>query len=418
MRLLLKKLSGAWPIALIIITAAWLVVACGQRNDHVRSYVGLTISEASIHEHVEQRMEELGIPGLSMAIVNGGEVVYSANHGDADVAAGLPVTDQTIFEGASLSKPVFAHFVMTFVEEGVLDLDRPLAEYLKHPDVGNDKRAELITARMVLSHRAGFPNWRDGAIDGPLPINFEPDTGFEYSGEGYQYLAMVLREITNTDWAGLEELFQRRIAEPLGLVRTVFIQTEETRRNKAEPYDEAANWIDWRNNPLNKAQEDVFVAPASIHSDAADFSRWMIGVMNRELLISESYDELFTVHSSAPSDDLGLSYTLGFYKPHLPFTDVYGHGGNNDGFTSFFMLDAEDDWAFVVFTNSEYGERFGEELFIYLLAGPNITKIGATIVSVLALGLSAIVLVIRAVRRYRRTADQTFRFQAPPIAGA
>ena len=67
---------------------------------------------------------------------------------------------------------------------------------------------------MVLSHQGGFPNWREDEADGQLRLHFDPGTGYRYSGEGYQYLALVLREITRTDWAGLEDIFQERVAEP------------------------------------------------------------------------------------------------------------------------------------------------------------------------------------------------------------
>ena len=91
---------------------------------------------------------------------------------------------------------------------------------------------------MVLSHRSGFPNWRRDEADGNLKIKFEPGTQYLYSGEGYQYLAMVLRHIEGTDWTGLEAAFQKRVAKPLGLENTVFIQTPYTKKNKAQPYNE------------------------------------------------------------------------------------------------------------------------------------------------------------------------------------
>ncbi|MEM7324217.1 MAG: serine hydrolase domain-containing protein, partial [Actinomycetota bacterium] len=95
---------------LLVASVCWLFAACVPRDGHVRSYVGITIPTESISDHVAGRMDELGIPGLSLAIVNDGEVRYAETFGYADVATGEPVTDETIFEGASLSKPVFAMF--------------------------------------------------------------------------------------------------------------------------------------------------------------------------------------------------------------------------------------------------------------------------------------------------------------------
>ena len=163
-------------------------------------------------------MEKLKIPGLSVAVINDGKVVYEKTMGYANVEEELPITAETIFEGASLSKSVFAFFVMTYVEEGKLSLDKPLYEYMPYAYSDHDDRYKKITARMVLSHHfPGFPNWRRDEADGKLKIKFEPGTQYLYSGEGYQYLAMVLRKIEGADWNSLETAFQERVAKPLGL---------------------------------------------------------------------------------------------------------------------------------------------------------------------------------------------------------
>jgi len=375
-----------WSMSVLAVgSALWLLFAFVPRPGTVRTYLGPTMSEDDLGRHIEQRRQELGIPGLTVAIINGGSVVFTDTFGHADVAAGLPVTDRTIFEAASLSKPMFAHFVMTFVEDGSLDLDRPLVEYLPHPEV-TDPRGDTVTARMVLSHQAGFPNWRDGGQSATLPIAFEPGTDFEYSGEGYQYLARVLAEVAGTDWAGLDRLFQERIAEPLGLSDTTFVAGTETLLRKAEPYDETGTRIEDSTNPAASGsgadisvEDGTFVAGASVHTTAADFATWMIAVADRQLLGPAAYDELLAPHASPPDEGLPLAYTLGFYAVQLPLTDLYGHGGNNHGFTSFFMIDVDDDWGFVVLTNSEYGQQFGEELLSHLVIGPSPARLMITV---------------------------------------
>lgn len=105
-------------------------------------------------------MESLNMPALSIAIINDGKVVYHRVKGYANKEKKILADSNSIFEGASISKSVFGFFVMTFVEDGILDLDKPLYEYLPNPDIENDERYKKINARMVLSHRSGFPNWR------------------------------------------------------------------------------------------------------------------------------------------------------------------------------------------------------------------------------------------------------------------
>jgi len=306
----------------------------------------------------------MDIPGLSIAIINDSKLVYRNNFGYADKEKKLKVTDRTIFEFASTSKSVFAFFVMKFVQEEKLDLDKPLYQYLEYPDIAYNKRYKKITARMVLSHQSGFPNWRENEPDGRLKIKFDPGIDYLYSGEGYQYLAMVLREIENTDWQGLESVFQEKIAKPLKMEHSVFIQTPYTIANKAEPYDEKGNLIDWKNSYWYKMYNRRFEAASSLHSEPYNFSKWMIAIMNRELLTSKSYDELFKIHSS-PKE--GKYYTLGFETLDKPYNTMFFHGGNNNGFTGGYVLDIEKKWGFVLFTNSEKGQELLNKLLYFFI---------------------------------------------------
>src|SRR4051794_38762712 len=128
-------------------------------------------------------------PGAAVGLVERGERTV--------VACGIrgpdrePVEHDTIFAAASLTKPVFAAGVMTLVDDGRLELDRPLSEYLSEPYLPEDDRAASITARMVLSHTTGFPNWREGSNDrvhpsrGALRLRWPPGTRWGYSGEGF-----------------------------------------------------------------------------------------------------------------------------------------------------------------------------------------------------------------------------------------
>ncbi len=209
-----------------------------ESNTNLKNLVGREVALDSIDAFVETQMQVLKVPGISLAIINKGEVVYHTVKGYADIENKIEVTNKTIFEGASLSKPLFAYFVMGFVEEGGLDLDKPLYEYLPYDDIANDNRYKKITARMVLSHTTGFPNWRSDYEGNKLFLKFEPGTAFNYSGEGYQYLAKVLAHILDTDDSGLETIYQERIALPLDLKYTKYIQDQQNLENKAKGYKE------------------------------------------------------------------------------------------------------------------------------------------------------------------------------------
>lgn len=382
---------------LILISPLFLFLfSCSDNSSQkVDSFLGFDISVESLDQFLTDKMEEYDMPGLTVAFINEGKVVHNNVYGYANREQGIPVTEKTIFEAASLSKSVFAHFVMTYVEAGKLDLDKPLYEYMPYPDIAHDERYKKITARMVLSHRSGFPNWRTDYDDGELFIQFDPGTDFSYSGEGYQYLAKVLKHIDQTDWEGLEANFQRLIAQPMGLEHTVFIQDDYAKINKAEPYDDDSKWISPERD-LDSLVRLQFVAPASIHTESLDFSKWMIAVMNREILNEASYEELFKIHSDVGDfDGVNVKYSLGFYTPELPLGNFYSHGGNNYGFNAFFVMDIDKDWGFVLFTNSEYGEQLGGELFLHMLTGPLDAKFYSVIALIAILLLAGLVFFIR-----------------------
>lgn len=331
--------------------------------------IGFKVSTEKLDEFVETKIQELNIPGVSLAIINNGEVVYHKTAGFANLQNSLPVNQNTIFEGASISKPVFAFFVMTFVDDGLLDLDTPLYKYLPYPDIAHDERYKKITARTVLSHRTGLPNWREDEEDKKLKLKFDPGTEYSYSGEGYQYLAKVLKNLIGTNWQGLEEEFQRRVGQPLGMKHTLFIQNAYSRQNKAEPYDENNNWINWKESYWFNKNDSVFVAPTSIHSEAIDFSKWMIAIMNEKGLSKENFRSFLTKGERVPENNVGKQYNaLGLPKITIPILGgFYAHDGNNEGFSTGFVLKKKKKWGFVYFTNSEYGNDFGLELLKFLI---------------------------------------------------
>jgi len=320
----------------------------------VKTLVGKEVSTDSIESFIGQQMETLEVQGISLAIINEGEVVYHLVKGYADIDRKEKVTSRTIFEGASLSKPLFAYFLMGFVEEGKLDLDKPLYEYLPYEDIDHDERYKKITARMVLTHTTGFPNWRSDYEGDKLFISFEPGTAFQYSGEGYQYLAKVLAHILETDDAGLEKIYQERVARPLNLKYTKYIQDSANMNNKAHGYTDGKA----------VAEDDdpkTFGSAFSIHSEALDFSNWLIALMDKKGLSQKSYKELFKTQfvlpDGHPQKQAGITdWTLGFAKATMPFGSAFGHGGNNPGYASIFIIVPETKWGYVMFTNGNQSQ--------------------------------------------------------------
>src|SRR4051812_37544471 len=133
-------------------------------------------------------MAQAKVPGLAIAVIDNGRVAWTKSFGVMRVGSPEPVTETTRFEAASLSKPVTAYVALQLVDAGRLALDTPLTHYITYADLPGDPRVATMTARHVLSHTTGFPNWRRRD---PLTLFFTPGERFSYSGEGYVYLQRV-----------------------------------------------------------------------------------------------------------------------------------------------------------------------------------------------------------------------------------
>src|SRR4029077_4238019 len=183
---------------------------------------GSTITSAEVDETVSRLMKAAEVTGVGITIFNDGKVAFSKAYGFRDKDQNLPLTVASVMSAASFSKVAFAYLVMQLIDESVLDLDKPIYQYLPKPlpeypnytDLANDTRYKRITARMLLDHTSGFPNWRAFEEDQKLKIHFEPGSRFAYSGEGIDLLQFVVETVTKKP---LEELMQEHVFHPLGM---------------------------------------------------------------------------------------------------------------------------------------------------------------------------------------------------------
>lgn len=160
-------------------------------------------------------MRAFGVPGVGIAVVEEGELVWHRAFGVADVDSGTAVDADSVFECASLSKPVFAYVALQLVDADVLQLDRTLAHYHR-PDylAKDDPRLDRITVRDVLRHSSGLPNWREHPDREPLRTLAEPGKGVNYSGEAFFWLQRVAETVTGES---LDRLARRHLFEPAGM---------------------------------------------------------------------------------------------------------------------------------------------------------------------------------------------------------
>ena len=321
-------------------------------------------------QFLNQQLDSLKLPALSIAFIENGKIVYHRALGIATMNAAQMVNDQSLFEAASLSKTVFAYLVMRMVEKGKLNLDKPLYQYLAFPEIAYDERYRKITARMVLDHTTGFPNWRwydepDSALKvkrGDMYMKNSPGT-FGYSGEGYHYLGKVIAHINGLTLQSLDSLFQQEVALPLGLNHTYFSWDDYIGLHKVTGYKNGKVFEKaW---PAAPPDEDstVFGAASTLHTEATNYARFLIALMKNKGLKKSSIDEMLKVQSKIPkaqAADWGeiTGWGLGLAIEETDHGIRYSHGGDNGGFQAGFMFYKDKNNGYVYFTNCDRGGMF------------------------------------------------------------
>lgn len=319
-------------------------------------------SIAALEKRVPELMRQAKVPGLSLALIQGGKIYWRKSFGMKDAAH--PVTEATTFEAASLSKVVFATIVLKLADQGRLDLDAPLTRYVDTRqvlDVRDDPHLSAITARMVLSHRTGFPDWRPSG--GALKIHFPPGDHFSYSGEGFIYLQRAVETITGK---GLEELAREDVFLPLGMTSSSYVWRSDFADSTAIGHDKDGA-------PQPKKKRDAMAA-YSLQTNAVDYARFLIALMKGGGLSEKSLTEMETAQTPVPSDCTvqcfdtpralapGLFWGLGIGLEDTLEGKALWHWGDNGAFKAYMVVYPKTRSGLVMFANSENGLDIVDEM--------------------------------------------------------
>ena len=330
-------------------------------------------SITSLDGRITELMKKLRVPGVSIAIVRDAQIAWTRSFGVRDASTGAPVDEGTIFSAQSMSKPVFAYRVMKLCEQGVLDLDVPLTNYTSDVFVKDDPQLKEITARRVLSHTSGLPNWR--SKETPLKINFTPGKKWQYSGEGYHYLQSVVTRLVGHEDQGqcrnfemdfrvcatdFEEYMSANLLRPFGMNSSGYVLTPAMESSLARPHDKDGKPM----QQMAAAAQDVAIGVArygsagSLMTTAADYARFLIEVMQPRpddyRLNEASLKEMLKPHIEA-AGPIKASWALGWQILHLEQGDVMAHGGDFGGWHSQSAFSPERKTGFVILTNGENG---------------------------------------------------------------
>jgi CubicO group peptidase (beta-lactamase class C family) len=322
----------------------------------------------TLEEALPEMMEAANIPGLSICMIADFEIAWCGSFGLAD--EGRPVTTETIFQAASLSKPVFAYTVLRLVDNGVLDLDTPLLEYVdadtaRSDHLGqdfDDQRVHEITARVVLTHTSGFPNWRG---DRELSFLFDPGARFGYSGEGFGLLQKVVERVTDLS---IEELVSAYAFEPLGMTSSTFTPLRVDLERYARPH-EAWGAAEPKPQDLEDRLSEVRPhAAGTLMTTAPDYARFLIGLMTGNGLSEATYGDLLRPQSNVEEDG-SVAWGLG---TGLEFSDIGArvwHWGDNNNSKAFYVADPRSGDGVVYFANSYNGLSLVGEILEVAMPG-------------------------------------------------
>ncbi len=341
--------------------------------------------------NIPRLLELSTVPGVAVGVVDNG-AAWTRGFGRASLDPGRAIERATVFEAASLGKPLCALAALSLVDRGALELDRPVRKYFNFGE-GGDDRLKRITLRHILSHTTGLPNWRKAP--GPLVPATEPGQSFSYSGEGFMLLQRLLEEVTDQPFP---HLMRDRVLEPLGMDSSSFVWGPGFEGRMATGYDAqgeplevmapigrrteaiAAEWhrpvLDWRYADAARAVPlinsawptlPIYMVPNAAYSFLttvedylAFLGRLVAGGRGPGLGLKPATLAAMTTSQVALNRE--LSWGLGWGLEEDGDHQVLWHWGASNSFRNFTLADPANGRAVVVFTNSENGPRVYERV--------------------------------------------------------
>jgi CubicO group peptidase (beta-lactamase class C family) len=288
------------------------------------------------------------VPIAGICLIENGSLKYVKTFREDN----KPVSENTFFNIASLTKPLVTMLALKLVSLGQWQLDEPLFHYWTDPDVSQDPRNKKLTTRIVLSHQTGLPNWRGHEPGGKLRFEFEPGSKWKYSGEGFEYLREAIERKFNIP---IEKLADSLLFKGIGMKNTAFYWNQNT--------DSALYAGRYHEDGTPYGYETWYDANASnlVLTTPEDYGKFGLYVMNNIHSNQEIYKEMIKTQAR-PSDKkefgLGWSITRGLSNGEYALV----HTGRNPGVNTIIILLPESGRGIVVFTDSDSGDKLYSEL--------------------------------------------------------
>lgn len=366
------------------ITLALFTLVISATGQVIKRIDGSKISARDLNAKIEYLVKAANVSGVAISVFNNNKPVFSKTYGLADVQKQIPFRSSSVMYAASFAKTVFAYIAMQCVQEKIIDLNKPLVEYLSKPlpeykingwrrgyyDLKDDDRYKKITARMCLSHTTGFPNWRWFEADKKLRFKFDPGTRYSYSGEGLYLLQFVIEQVTGKDY---ETISRERVFQPLGMTNSS--QVWQRRFDSNTVYGHNAQGVPYEIMKWKEAS-----AGGSMSTSLEDFTKFYTALISSKGLSAQHFNEmtntqvrirsisqfgpLATIDSTA-NDDIKLGYGLGVGVFYTPYGRAFFKEGHDDGWGHYSVCFPGKKTAVVIMTNNDNGESIFKELLAY-----------------------------------------------------
>ncbi|SNR69586.1 serine hydrolase [Flavobacterium sp. ov086] len=310
---------------------------------------------------IQKWLTQNNVPTLGIGVINNGKLQEIKVFGE--LKKGIAAPYNTIWNVASLTKPVTAIVALKLVSAGKWNLDEPLYKYWTDPDIANDPNTKLLTTRIILSHQTGFPNWRFMNESGKLDFKFKPGTKYQYSGEGLEYLRRALEKKFHKT---LDQLANELIFQPLKMMDTQMIWDDKVDLSRyAINYDKKGNAYEPTKNKTANAADDLLTT-------IKDYGTFLCSVMNSDGLSKKVFDDM-TSHQVETKKN--KYFGLGFEIYDLGNNDyALSHGGADKGVQTIVILLPKTKQGLIIFTNVDDGYKVYEKLVNHYL-GENGKKI-------------------------------------------
>lgn len=314
-------------------------------------------TKASIFDNdpeIEKWLKQNNIPTLGIGVINNGKLQEIKVYGE--LKKGVPAPYNTIWNVASLTKPITAIVALKLVSSGKWDLDEPVYKYWTDPDIAKDPNNKLLTTRIILSHQTGFPNWRFMNESGKLDFKFKPGTKYQYSGEGLEYLRKALESKFHKS---LNQLASELIFEPLKMTDTQYFWDKKTDESRfATGYDNKGNAYETHKNTTANAADDLLTT-------IGDYGTFLCSVLNGDGLTKKVFDEMT---ANQVETEKGKHFGLGFEKYDLENGEyALSHGGSDQGVQTLVFILPKTKQGLLIFTNVDDGYKVYEKLLLHYL---------------------------------------------------